>query len=58
MVVNEPQKPIAINNEYFASKLNDIDRIEKSPKIKLPNMLTVNTFTGKVAIVIGDSTIL
>lgn len=44
IVVKEPQNPIAIKKEYFGSRFNEIDKTEKTPNIKLPIMLTINTF--------------
>lgn len=56
MVVNEPQNPTAISSEYFASKFNAKDAMENTPKMKLPSMFTIKTFTCKPPIVTGDST--
>ena len=59
IVVNEPQKPIANKNEYFASRFHVIDKIENIPKIKLPIILTIKTFNGRPPnTTSGDSTIL
>ena len=44
MVVKEPQNPMATRKEYFESKFKEVDRTEKIPKMKLPIILTVNTF--------------
>ncbi len=44
MVVKEPQNPMATRKEYLESKFKDADNTEKIPKIKLPIMLTNNTF--------------
>jgi hypothetical protein len=43
-VVKDPQKPIAIRKEYFESKFKDADNTEKTPKMKLPMILTNYTF--------------
>ena len=56
MVVNEPQKPTAVNSTYWESKFKATERIENSPKMKLPTALTTKTFTGKPYRVVGDST--
>ena len=47
IVVNEPQKPIATNNEYFGSRFQLIVTIEKTPNAKLPNTLIAKTFIGR-----------
>ncbi len=44
IVVKEPQKPIATRKEYLESRFKDADNTEKTPRIKLPIMLTSNTF--------------
>ena len=44
MVVKEPQNPMATRKEYFESKFIEVDKTEKTPKIKLPTILTTNTF--------------
>jgi hypothetical protein len=45
IVVNEPQKPIAIKKEYFESRLNKaLEKTEKTPRMKLPIILTNKTF--------------
>jgi hypothetical protein len=36
IVVNVPQNPIAIKNEYFESRFKKEDNTEKTPRIKLP----------------------
>jgi hypothetical protein len=56
MVVKEPQNPTAKNNEYFASILKLVDKIEKTPRIKLPMTFTTRMFTGSVPITIVDET--
>jgi len=43
MVVREPQKPTAINNEYFVSRLSVTYNEENTPRMKLPIMFTNNT---------------
>lgn len=58
IVVNEPQNPTAKNNEYFASRLKVVDKIENMPMIKLPMILISRTFTGRIPNIIGDDTIL
>jgi len=44
IVVKDPQNPIATRKEYFESKFNEADKTEKTPKIKLPIILTRSTF--------------
>jgi hypothetical protein len=56
MVVNEPQNPTAKNNEYFASILKLVDKIENTPRIKLPMIFTTRMLTGSVPITILDET--
>ncbi|CAN5456277.1 hypothetical protein BH18THE1_BH18THE1_17050 [soil metagenome] len=48
MVVKEPQKPIATRKEYFESRFKDADNTENIPRIKLPIMLTNNTFETRL----------
>jgi len=56
MVVKEPQNPTAKNNEYFASRLKFVDKIENTPRIKLPMTFTTRMLTGSVPITIVDET--
>ena len=35
---------MAIRKEYLESMFNEVDKTEKTPKIKLPIILTSNTF--------------
>jgi len=56
MVVKEPQNPTAKNNEYFASILKLVDKIENTPRIKLPMTFTTRMLTGSVPITIVDET--
>ena len=58
IVVNEPQNPIAIRSEYFGSKFQVTETIEKIPNRKLPNMLIVKTFNGRAPNQSGIDTIL
>lgn len=58
IVVKEPQKPIAIKKEYLGSRFHVNDKIEKIPKMKLPIILTINTFNGSPPIISGYSTTL
>jgi hypothetical protein len=58
IVVKEPQNPTAKNNEYFASRLKVVDKIENMPTIKLPMILISRTFTGRIPNITGDDTIL
>jgi hypothetical protein len=44
IVVKDPQKPIAKKKEYFGSRFHVNDKTENMPKIKLPIILTINTF--------------
>lgn len=46
IVVKEPQNPIPKKKEYLGSRLNVMDKIENTPKIKLPMTLTIKTFSG------------
>jgi len=56
MVVKEPQNPTAKNNEYFASRLKLVDKIENTPRIKQPMTFTIRMFIGNVPIAIVDET--
>jgi len=38
IVVREPQNPVAINSEYLGSKFQLTDKIENTPRIKLPQL--------------------
>ena len=51
IVVNEPQNPTATSSAYFASRLHEMARIEKTPSMKLPRILTSRTVTGRGPIV-------
>ncbi len=44
IIVKQPQKPIAIGKEYLESKFKEDDTTEKTPRTKIPIMLTNNTF--------------
>lgn len=56
MVVNEPQKPIAKSSEYFVSRFQNTDKIENTPRIKLPITFIIRMLTGSVPITILDET--
>jgi hypothetical protein len=56
IVVNEPQKPIAKSSEYFVSRFQNTDKIENTPRIKLPTMFIIRMLTGSVPITIVDDT--
>ena len=56
MVVNEPQKPIAKSSEYFVSRFQNTDKIENTPRIKLPTMFIIRMLTGSVPITILEET--
>ena len=56
MVVNEPQNPIAKSNEYFVSRFQNMDKIENTPRIKLPITFIIRMLTGNVPITIVDDT--
>ena len=58
MVVKEPQKPMATRKEYLESKFKDADNTEKTPRIKLPIMLTNNTFETRFPNSKGEDVIL
>jgi hypothetical protein len=57
IVVNEPQNPIATRSEYFGSRFQAIETIEKIPNAKLPNTLIAKTFTGRAPSQSGIDTI-
>jgi hypothetical protein len=57
IVVNEPQNPIAINNEYLASRFQIKRSIENIPRIKLPITLMIRILIGNVPSTSGDSAI-
>jgi hypothetical protein len=56
IVVNEPQKPIAKSSEYFISRFQNKDKIENTPRIKLPITFMIRMLTGSVPITIVDDT--
>ena len=56
MVVKEPQKPIAKSSEYFVSRFQNIDKTEKTPRMKLPTTLISRMLTGSVPNTIVDET--
>lgn len=56
MVVNEPQNPIAKSNEYFVSRFQNMDKIQNTPRIKLPITFIIRRLTGNVPITIVDDT--
>ena len=56
IVVKEPQKPIAKSSEYFVSRFQNMDKIEKAPRIKLPITFIIRMLTGSVPITIVDDT--
>ncbi len=58
IVVSEPQNPMAMKKEYFASKLKYMDNIEKIPRTKLPTRFTIKTFDPKIPNNKGNEVIL
>ena len=56
--MRDPQNPVAINNEYFGSRFHEVDKIEKTPKMKLPIILITNIFTENVSKTTGVDAIL
>ena len=56
IVVNEPQKPIATRSEYFVSRFQNMDKIENTPRIKLPITFIIRMLTGSVPMIIVDDT--
>ena len=56
IVVNEPQKPIAKRSEYFVSRFQNMDKIENTPRIKLPITFIIRMLTGSVPMIIVDDT--
>ena len=56
MVVKEPQKPIAKSSEYFVSRFQNMDKIENTPRMKLPITFIIRMLTGSVPITIVDDT--
>jgi hypothetical protein len=56
IVVNEPQKPIAKSSEYFVSRFQNMDKIENTPRMKLPITFIIRMLTGSVPKTIGDET--
>jgi hypothetical protein len=56
IVVNEPQKPIAKSSEYFVSRFQNKDKIENTPRIKLPMTFIISMLTGSVPITKVDDT--
>ncbi len=58
MVVKEPQNPIATRKEYLWSKFQLINRMEKTPRIKLPITFTIKTFEPIIPNISGKEVIL
>jgi hypothetical protein len=56
MVVNEPQNPIAKSKEYLVSRFQNMDKIENTPRIKLPITFIIRMLTGSVPITMVDDT--
>ena len=54
MVVKEPQKPIAKSSEYFVSRFQNMDKIENTPRMKLPITFIIRMLTGSVPKTIVD----
>src|SRR5438445_4838319 len=54
IVVSPPQNPIATSNIYLSSRFHYCERIENPPRIKLPTIFTINTFTGNTPRSNGD----
>ena len=57
IVVNEPQKPTAANNEYFESRCHCCETTTNIPRINAPAILTIKTLTGNVLKINGDSVV-
>src|SRR6185503_685287 len=55
IVVSEPQNPTAASKVYFESKFHKRERIENTPKIKLPITLMTRILIGSVPSINGDS---
>lgn len=58
IVVKEPQKPMATKKEYLWSKFQWINKIEKTPRMKLPIMFTIKTFEPIMSRIKGKEVIL
>ena len=58
IVVNEPQRPTAANNEYFPSKFHCWEITINNPRMNAPITFTIKTLSGKVLKIRGDSVIL
>jgi hypothetical protein len=56
MVVNEPQNPIAKSKEYLVSRFQYMDKIENTPRIKLPITFIIRMLTGSVPITMVNDT--
>ena len=57
-LVRDPQKLVAINKEYFGSRFQLTDKIEKTPNTKLPITLTISIFNENVSKIMGEDAIL
>ena len=55
IVINEPQKLTAANNEYFESRCHCCETTTNTPRINAPAILTIKTLTGNVLKINGDS---
>jgi hypothetical protein len=58
IVVREPQNPMAIRKVYLGSRFKETEKTEKTPKIKLPIILTISTFDPIIPKMEGDKVIL
>src|SRR5215475_9409020 len=58
IVVREPQNPVAINSEYLGSKFQLTDKIENTPRIKLPIILITMIFSENDSKITGVDAIL
>ena len=58
IVVSVPQKPMAIKKEYLGSRFKETDRLEKTPRIKLPIIFTIITFEPIIPNTAGKDVIL
>lgn len=56
IVLKEPQKPISKSNEYFISRFQYMDKIENTPRMKLPTIFIIRMLMISVPITIKDET--
>ena len=58
IVVKEPQNPIATRKEYLGFRFQFTSKTEKTPRIKLPTIFTINTFEPIIPNIKGKDVIL